>query len=512
MTPKASKGPGAAGVLLADRYRLEEPIAAGGMGEVWRATDTLLERSVAVKLLREALAHDPVVSERFRREALLTAQLSHPNMAGVYDYVTDNGRRGIVMEFVDGETLADRLARDGRLDAGEAVRITSALLSALQAAHDAGIIHRDVKPGNVMLTKAGGVKVTDFGIARAASDQTITETGMVVGTAQYLAPEQVSGKPATPASDLYSVGAILYEMLSGKRPFQAETPLAVAMMRLTEGPPPLAGARPKVPNPIIRVVERAMAIEPSDRYPSAVAMGRALEAALGAAQPATAPVRVDPEPTEVLPIEGSEAATVVIPRGSPEPPISPVAEKRRREYKRLGLFALLLALVIGLIVMGALALTGGGTGTVTVPDFTGMQRAEAQREADRRGLRLDIREVNSPRPEGEVLTQSIPEGKELARGQSVELTVSSGVPPDPPGIEIPDLTGEDEGEAKEALERLGFEVGEVTKEASDEVEDGKVIRTDPRAGERLERGETVDIVVSSGKPDKKRGNGRGNDG
>ncbi len=511
MTPRASNGgTGAAGVVLADRYRLEEPIAAGGMGEVWRATDTLLERSVAVKLLREALTDDPVVAERFRREALTAAQLSHPNMAGVYDYVKDNGRRGIVMEFVDGETLADRLARDGRLDARESVRVASGVLSALQAAHDAGVIHRDVKPGNVMLTAAGGVKVTDFGIARAASDHTITETGMVVGTAQYLAPEQVSGKPATPASDLYSVGAILYEMLSGRKPFQAETPLAVAMMRLTEGPPPLTKARPKVPARIAQVVERAMALEPGDRYSSADAMAQALGSALSATAPATGPIRHDPEPTEVLPIEGAEAATVVIPRGAVEPSVSRVAEKRRREYKRLGLYAVLLALVIGLIVMGALALTGGGGGTVRVPAFTGMQRAAAEQAADLVDLRLVISEVGSARAKGVVLTQSIEPGTELARGETVKLTISSGVPPKPAGLEVPDLRGEDEDEAKEILKDDGFAIGEVTHEASTEVEEGKVIRTSPQAGATLEPGDEVDIVVSSGPPErKKRGKGRG---
>ncbi|MFY9586836.1 MAG: Stk1 family PASTA domain-containing Ser/Thr kinase, partial [Actinomycetota bacterium] len=506
-----SNGRDNAGVVLADRYRLEEPIAAGGMGEVWRATDTLLERNVAVKLLREALAHDPVVSERFRREALVAAQLSHPNMAGVYDYVMDNGRRGIVMEFVDGETLADRLGREGRLKPGEAVRITAALLSALQAAHDAGIIHRDVKPGNVMLTVAGGVKVTDFGIARAASDQTITETGMVIGTAQYLAPEQVSGKATTPASDLYSVGAILYEVLSGRKPFQAETPLAVAMMRLTDDPPPITTAYRRVPKALVEVVERAMAREPEHRYASADAMREALEEALGEATPATVPVRVDPEPTEVLPIAGAEAATSVIPRAAPEPPISPVAEKRRREYKRLGLFAIMLALVIGLIVMGALALTGGsdGGGTVTVPQFVAMQRADAEAAADQRGLRLDISDVASDRPEGEVLTQSNESGTELGRGETVKLTVSSGVPPEPAGQQVPDLKGEDEDEAKEFLLDNGFTVGKVTHETSTEVEEGKVIRTSPAAGETVKEGDEVDIVVSSGAP-RKKGKGRGN--
>ncbi|MGH2726771.1 MAG: serine/threonine-protein kinase, partial [Actinomycetota bacterium] len=224
--PKKGNGRAKEAVVLGDRYRLEAQVATGGMGEVWRATDTLLERTVAVKLLRESLAEDPVLSERFRREALMAARLSHPNMADVFDYVQDDARPGIVMEYVDGETLAERIAREGALSVADAVRITSALLAVLQVAHDQGVVHRDVKPGNVMLPPADGVKVTDFGIARATGHETITETGMVVGTAHYLSPEQVSGKPARPESDIYSAGAILYEMLTGKKPFEAETPLA----------------------------------------------------------------------------------------------------------------------------------------------------------------------------------------------------------------------------------------------------------------------------------------------
>jgi eukaryotic-like serine/threonine-protein kinase len=500
--PQRTRGGDAGGVVLADRYRLEEPVASGGMGDVWRATDTLLERTVAVKLLRESLAEDPVVSERFRREALLAAQLSHPNMAGVYDYVKDDGRRGIVMEYVEGETLADRLARERRVSPADAVRIATALLAALQAAHDAGIVHRDVKPGNVMLTANGDVKVTDFGIARAVSDQTITETGMVVGTAQYLSPEQVAGRPATPLSDLYSVGAILYEMLSGRKPFQAETPLAVAMMRLTQDAPPLRDVQPDVPEALAQVVGRAMAREPEHRFDSADVMGNALQSAGALATP-TAPVRADPEPTQTLPVEELAAVTRAY---APAP--SALAEKRRREYRRLGLYAILLALVIGLIVMGALALTGGGGGTVSVPRFVGLQRSAAEAKAEDVGLKLSTSEVASDRPAGLVLTQDTPPGKRLARGEMVKVTVSSGVAPAPPGIVIPDVTGYEEDEAKDILKEQGFNV-QVTREASTAVEEGKVIRTDPAAGTTLEADKEVVMVVSSGPPErKKRGKGR----
>ncbi|MGH2795577.1 MAG: protein kinase domain-containing protein, partial [Actinomycetota bacterium] len=327
-------------VVLAERYRLEDQVATGGMGEVWRATDMLLERTVAVKLLRESLAADPVVSERFRREALMAARLSHPNMADVYDYVQEADRPGIVMEFVEGETLAGLIARDGALDVTDAVRIASALLAVLQIAHEAGIVHRDVKPGNVMISPTGEVKVTDFGIARAAGHETLTETGMVVGTAHYLSPEQVSGKPATPSSDIYAAGTILYEMLTGEKPFAAETPLAVAMRRLNEDPTPPREHRPDIPEPVAQVVQRSLQREPDRRYASAKGMRSALETALASAP--TPPAGLDPTRTEVMPAIGDADALTQIVNAQPAAPaaitgLSPAAEvsaRRRRDYRR----------------------------------------------------------------------------------------------------------------------------------------------------------------------------------
>ncbi|MGH2728368.1 MAG: protein kinase domain-containing protein, partial [Actinomycetota bacterium] len=349
-------------IVLGNRYRLETQVATGGMGEVWRATDTLLERTVAVKLLRESLAEDPVLSERFRREALMAARLSHPNMADVFDYVQEDARPGIVMEYVEGETLAERITRGGALPVADAVRITSALLAVLEVAHDEGIVHRDVKPGNIMLPPAEGVKVTDFGIAQARGHETLTETGMVMGTAHYLSPEQVSGKQATPESDIYSAGAILYEMLTGKKPFEAETPLAVAMRRLTDDPVPPRAHRPDLPETIEHIVMRALARDPRQRFRSANAMRSALESAY-AAQPPPTP-RIDPSPTQVLPVadlpDSSGAPTATIRHAAPTPPhpmLAPepdpvtgsapaaaVVRRRRREYRRGLVWLLLIAI------------------------------------------------------------------------------------------------------------------------------------------------------------------------
>jgi serine/threonine-protein kinase len=501
MTPNRRKIDDAngAGTLLGDRYRLEERVAAGGMGEVWRATDTLLERSVAVKLLREALAEDPVVAERFRREALLAAQISHPNMAGVFDYVRSHDRPGMVMEFVDGETLADRLAREGPLPIDEALRIGSRLLAALQSAHDAGIVHRDVKPGNVMLTAHGDVKVTDFGIARAASDQTLTETGTVIGTAHYLAPEQVAGRPATPESDLYSAGAVLYETLTGRKPFEAETQIAVAMKRLTEDPKPLRALRADVPAPVASVVERALAREPRDRFASGAEMRRALEEAYAAAHPATDPHRVDPAPTMVLPVEDAVGPTITEPYRprTEEPSPQPAARAGGRHHgghRRLALLGALAALVLGLGVFLALALTGGPR-IVNTPKFRGMPIAQAKAQAAELGLVVKTVPRPSALAQGTVTGQSIAEGTPLGPGAEITLGVSTGTPPPPEQKPVPSVIGLERQEAEDVLERDGFTV-KVTEVETGRFDPGKVFGQYPPPGEMAQEGDEVTIVVA----------------
>jgi tRNA A-37 threonylcarbamoyl transferase component Bud32 len=491
-----------AGALLAGRYRLEERVATGGMGEVWRATDLVLERRVAVKLLRETLVDDPKVAERFRREALLAASLSHPSIAGVLDYVQEDGRPGIVMEYVEGETLADRLAREGPLAPAEAVRIATALLDALGAAHEAGIVHRDVKPGNVILTRAGEVKLTDLGVARAASHTTLTDTGMVVGTAHYLSPEQATGRPATPASDLYAVGAILYEMLVGARPFEAETPLAVAMKRLAEDPRPPRELRPDLPEPLERVVLRGLARDPDRRYRSARTMREALRAAVAPGGPGTPPAgaAARPEPTLVLPAAG--AAT------RPSEPVVPQPRAPGRRRRTAVLAAI--AVAAGVVALLLAARGPAGPSLVTVPALTGRPAAEAARTAARVGLRTSLVSVPSDRPRGIVLAQDPRAGVRVEAGTTVILTASSGTPPRPPGVPVPDLRGLEEDEARRPLEAAGLRLGHTTSEESDAVDPGTVLRSDPPAGSTVEPGTAVDIVVAA-EPRRGRGKGKGGD-
>ena len=248
--------------VLDDRYVLDERLAAGGMGEVWKATDRLLGRPVAVKLLKEQYVADPTFRGRFRAEARFAAALQHGGIAQVYDYGEQDDLAYLVMELVPGETLSQILARDGRLSVGATLDVVGQAARALQVAHSAGIIHRDIKPANLMVTADGTVKITDFGIARGGADTSMTQTGMVMGTAQYVAPEQATGKRVTPAADLYSLGVVAYECLAGHPPFAADTPVALALMHVRDEPPPLPSS---VPAPVRGLVSALLAKDPGDR-------------------------------------------------------------------------------------------------------------------------------------------------------------------------------------------------------------------------------------------------------
>ena len=267
----AASQSGGADTLLGSRYRLTERIARGGMGEVWRATDELLSRPVAVKLLREDLAVDPGFLGRFRAEARNTAMLSHPGIAAVHDYGEQGGYAYLVMELIPGEPLSWILSRETTLDHDRALRYAGQAALALQAAHDAGVVHRDIKPPNLIITPGDQVKVTDFGVARAVGDQSLTGTGTVMGTAEYLSPEQASGREATAASDLYALGIVLYESLAGRRPFQGGNPVTVAMAQVTETPPVLPSS---VSADVSDLVYRLLAKDPLQRPASAGALAR----------------------------------------------------------------------------------------------------------------------------------------------------------------------------------------------------------------------------------------------
>src|SRR5215210_2355183 len=287
-------------VTLAGRYELVEVVGRGGMGEVWAARDLRLGRRVAVKVLSPTMASQPGVRERFDAEARSAAHLSHPNVVLVFDSGEHDGTPYLVMELLPGRTLADEIAA-GPLDPERVLSIGMEVLDALSASHEAGILHRDIKPGNVLLTAEGRAKVGDFGIAKSTEGLNLTSTGMIVGTAAYLAPERLAGRPATPESDLYAVGVVLYEALTGRKPFQGDTPIALLRAVDAHQPIPLAEARPGLDVSLVKTVERAMSKDPARRYSSAAAMAADLRGNRRGPAPdtVTTPSAV-PSPTEVL--------------------------------------------------------------------------------------------------------------------------------------------------------------------------------------------------------------------
>ena len=344
------------GDLIADRYELEELVGSGGMSSVFRARDAQLDRRVAIKILHERYLDDPEYVERFRREARAVARLSHPNIVTVIDRGDDEGRQYIVFEHVDGENLKELVERTGRLPVRGALELGLAVADGLSFAHEHGLVHRDVKPQNVLVSRDGDVKVTDFGIARSLHvEHGVTQTGTVLGTGEYLAPEQASGKPVSPATDVYSLGVVLWELLAGDVPFVGENFVAVALRHINEPPPNLREVRPDVSPRLAAAVERALAKDPARRFPSMAALARELRACLAEADGHVAP------PPEPMPEE--DAALTVVSRSAPRP-----ARPRRRRSRRRPLAYALLALVVagaafaGVVLLGGASHHHGGSG------------------------------------------------------------------------------------------------------------------------------------------------------
>jgi len=424
-------------VLLGDRYLLTERIAGGGMGEVWAANDEVLGRPVAVKILRREYADDPTFLERFRAEARHAAGLSHTGIAAVYDYGEDDGSPFIVMELVPGEALSAAMAREGALAPERTLDIVGQAALALQVAHDGGVIHRDVKPGNLLLTPDGTVKITDFGIARATDSVPLTLTGAIMGTAYYISPEQASGESVTPASDVYSLGIVAYECLTGRRPFDGNTPVNVALAQVREEPPALPAG---IPEPVAALVMRMLAKDPADRPASAGELGRealALRAAGLGRTPAT----------KALPIADADATRVVGPvpaRSDPRTNPGFLLPPLRQRPAWLP-YLIAAAVVLVLVLATARACSGPDTtasssstatdtsaakDTVTVDqaDYVGRPLDQVRTELRELGLVVQVDEVAADGDAGTV-TEVSPDGT-LARGDEVTVSVVRASDPD----------------------------------------------------------------------------------
>ncbi len=448
-----------AGMLVDGRYRLISRIGSGGMADVWRAHDSELSRDVALKLLHQNFARDREFVERFRREASAAAGLQHPNVVSVYDRGTFEDTYYISMELVEGSSLRD-LINQG-LSVEEAIEVTRQMLSAVSFANDRGIVHRDLKPLNVLIDRSGRVRVADFGIARAGGSE-ITRTGSVMGTAQYLSPEQAQGMEVTAASDIYSVGIILFEMLCGRVPFDGENAVAIAMKQVGEDPPLPSSINPKVSPALDAIVLKALAKDPAMRFSSAAEMSAALDAA-----------EADPD---FAPNTGQLAAMVAEKEGM----------SRRRKWLIAGLIALLIA-------GGALAFFLTRPEMVGVPDVTGQPETEATITLQDAGFEVTAERVVNDIPEGEVIEQDPSAETEAERGSTVTITVSLG----PGTVEVPRVAGLSVPDAKRALRDRGFEP-DVEKRSSASVPKGKVIGSDPSQGTSLEAGSIVTLIASTG--------------
>ncbi|MGP7959330.1 Stk1 family PASTA domain-containing Ser/Thr kinase [Sanguibacter sp. A247] len=533
--------------ILAGRYEVGELIGRGGMAEVHIGHDARLGRTVAIKILRSDLARDPSFQARFRREAQSAAALNHPAIVAVYDtgeetYTEASGTVQhvpfIVMEYVEGHTVRDILRTGHAVPIDEAVEIASGVLSALEYSHHAGIVHRDIKPANVMLTPTGAVKVMDFGIARAVADSaaTMTQTQAVIGTAQYLSPEQARGESVDARSDLYSAGCLLFELLTGRPPFQGDSPVAVAYQHVQEAPPRPSSLASDIPETLDRVVLKSLAKSRVDRYGSAAEFRADLEAAIHGghveaagiatvAAAAAAIPSVDDSATQVF----GAAATQAFPQqppaapagnawaptgagtgatGFPAPSSSPVTatqavatappEDRRR---RTLIWTLVAIAVVAVVAFLLITLLGGDkepdVKNVAVPTVVGKTRAEVKSEFDAAKLTLVQQLEESVEPRDTALRSEPGEGTSVPEGTSVTVWFSSG----PGATEVPDLAGLDQTRATQALKDAGLLVDSTKTEPSGTIERDRVTKSDPEAGEAVSKGDKIVLFISNGNVD-----------
>jgi serine/threonine protein kinase len=482
--------------LLGGRYELDGIVGRGGMAEVFRARDIRLDRIVAVKTLREDLARDQTFQARFRREAQSAASLNHPSIVAVYDTGEDMAGHTpvpyIVMEYVDGRTLRDLLRDDRRLLPERALEITDGVLRALDYSHRNGIVHRDIKPGNVMLTRAGDVKVMDFGIARAVSDAqaTMTQTAQVIGTAQYLSPEQARGERVDARSDLYSTGCLLYELLVGRPPFTGDSPVAIAYQHVRENPVPPSRLDPEIPQWADSIVLKAMAKSPADRYQSAGEMRSDIQRALQG-MPIAAPTRANNyQGTRRMGATQVASPTSAIPPYDYGPQEEGAGGGRKKWPWVVGV--LVAAVIIAGLIYGFNYISGGGS-SYAVPDVAGLPQATAQKDIANAHLLSRVeQQASASVAKGDVISTNPASGDNVPKNTLVTMFVSTG----PAALKVPNVVGQNINAATATLQGEGFQVTQ-QGQASTQPQ-GNVLSENPPANTPVSKGSTVTLVFSNG--------------
>jgi beta-lactam-binding protein with PASTA domain/predicted Ser/Thr protein kinase len=469
---------------------VEAPRGNAGNSEVRRVHYRVLNQTDAMKTLLPQISRYASFVDRFRREAQAAARLNHHGIVSVYDSGTDGDTPYIVMQYIEGRTLADFLGSGKTLPSKQAATIAQEIAEALGAAHAHGVIHRDIKPANVMITREGKVLVMDFGIARLISGpETAPQTSAVLGTASYLSPEQAQGHSVDARSDIYALGVVLYEMLTGRPPFTGDSPMAIAYKQVNATPPAPSSANPDVPPELDAVVMRALSKNPANRYQTGQEFADDLERARTGGQVLATPL---------LPAGGE--ATQVISRPQPTS-VLPPQERDGDTTRRPWVAALLAVLVMALLAAGAyLAITmltdDGGGEMVAVPDLVGLTRLQAQQQLDEAGLIMGdrTRRPSDEVPAGRVIEQDPPADRQIETGSAVDLVFSSG----PKTVEVPSVTGLSVADAEAALETAGLVLGEQSEQNDQTVPEGQIISQDPPAGEEVPEETPVNVVVSAG--------------
>ncbi len=470
------------GKTFGGRYSIQEKIASGGMAEVYRAHDITLNRTVAVKILYSRYAAEAGFVARFRREAQAAANLNHPNIVNIYDWGSEDSTYYIVMEFITGRTLKDIIAEQAPMDEPTIINIGRQVAAALSHAHSHNLIHRDIKPHNIIITEDGKVKVTDFGIARSTTS-TMTQTGSILGTANYLSPEQAQGNEVGSVSDIYSLGIVLFEMATGQVPFTGDSPVAIALKHIHEAPPLPRRLNPNLPVNLQEVIVKAISKHPSDRYQSAEELSEDLgRCAKG---------------LPIAPASAGGAETIVIPRISAAKKVEEKEEEPEKPSRRK-LAWIIAAIVIAILLIGGIA--GGlfyiNSTTVRVPDITDLSKTQATTMLAKKKLKLSVTDsvFNAKYKRGRIIQQSPEPDAKLRTGSTVKVVISKGREK----VAVPKLIGITLDQATFFLAKSNLNVGNITREYNNDAAASIVIGQDPPLGTKVLKETSIDLKVSKG--------------